>query len=581
MDRAETLGTGGFAKVKKAIHKLTGEKVAVKIMSKAHLRETNDLGRVALEVEALKQLNHQNISQLYFVHETETHFFLVLEYAHGGELFDYIVTRERCKEEEARAFFRQIVSAVSNCHENGIAHRDLKPENLLLDKHSNIKLIDFGLIAKPTNLTTDLLKTCCGSAAYAAPELIRGEKYIGTKADMWSLGILLYALLCGFLPFDDENTQRLYKLIQRGTYEIPAWLSSESQRLIGQLLKHKPDSRITMSQLLVHPWLLKGTGKDRIDPASTCRADNNIEPSVLAEMAKYYGLDTRTMEKKIREYKYDAITLNYKLLLLRQQQGQPLRLPAKKAHMDPGAAMKMMQIAGKNQSAARHGLDGADAPAARRKSGSMAAELGSKAVAQSILSKGKTRLDLGDPVPLSQESRSASMGPGSSFGEDLSKINKEAVKPSNGNRLEVEGRREGYGSHAGGLNAVGTTEKPKATRSLFGSLGSLFGSRESLTQPRKVKALFNVKTTSTKIPDAVKEEVLRVVADAGYEIKEKGYSITAKKYVPGTKKLDMQIKFEVCCIDKVELTGIRLSRMRGDTWAYKKETDALLGKMKL
>lgn len=209
----------------------------------------NDLERVYVEIQALKDLNHQNISRLFYAHETSTKFYLVLEFAVGGELFDYIVARERCKEDEARVFFRQITSAVAFCHMNGIAHRDLKPENLLLDSHSNIKLIDFGLIARPKNLKEDLLSTCCGSAAYAAPELIRGEKYLGERADMWSLGILLYALLCGFLPFDDDNTQRLYRLIQRGTYEIPPWLTADSQKIIGSLLKHKPESRYVTLQL--------------------------------------------------------------------------------------------------------------------------------------------------------------------------------------------------------------------------------------------------------------------------------------------------------------------------------------------
>jgi maternal embryonic leucine zipper kinase len=212
----ETIGSGGFAKVKMARHKMTSEKVAIKIMDKAHLLKTDDLKRVPQEIASLKVLQHPNISRLFQVLETEDKYFLVLEHAPGGELFDYIVTRDRLKEGEARMFFRQIVAAVAFCHSKGIAHRDLKPENLLLDANKNIKLIDFGLVSRPANLATTRLTTCCGSAAYAAPELIRGEPYLGAPADIWSLGILLYALLCGFLPFDDENTQRLYRLIQRG-----------------------------------------------------------------------------------------------------------------------------------------------------------------------------------------------------------------------------------------------------------------------------------------------------------------------------------------------------------------------------
>jgi len=579
MDRAETIGSGGFAKVKKARHKLTGERVAIKVMDKAKLAATNDLERVALEISALKDLNHQHISQLYFVHETETHYYLVLEFAHGGELFDYIVARERCKENEAREFFRQIVKALAYCHMHGIAHRDLKPENLLLDKKSNIKLIDFGLIARPSDLYKDLLTTCCGSAAYAAPELIRGEKYIGPKADMWSLGILLYALLCGFLPFDDENTQHLYKLIQKGLYEIPPWLSADSQKIIGALLKHRPDSRLTMDQLLKHPWLLKDTDLDRIDPSSTCRPRDTVEPVVLAEMAKYYGVDTKVMEAKILERKYDAVTLNYEMLLQRLVSGSPVRLPANKAHMDPAAAMQMMQLSAKQKAPGRDRAAAAADAGAAPIAGSVPEGMGSKAVAHALLSKNRNRIDLGDPVPLTREARSNSVGMGSAGGiTSLDQIGR--GDPAEGSLARV-GRREGYGSHADNLNAAGATAKPRS-KGLFGSLGSLFGSRESLHQPRKIKAFFNVKTTSTKSPEDVRSEVLRVVSEAGFEVKDKGYVVTVKKFQPGPKnKVEMQIKFEVCVCDKVDLTGIRLSRIKGDTFAYKKTTDALLEMMKL
>jgi len=567
MEKADTIGAGGFAKVKKTKHKLTGERVAIKIMDKAALRETNDLERVYLEIQALKDLNHQNISELYFVHETSTKFYLVLEFAHGGELFDYIVARERCREEEARAFFRQIASAVAYCHSKGIAHRDLKPENLLLDKESNIKLIDFGLIARPANLSGDLLSTCCGSAAYAAPELIRGEKYVGPKADMWSLGILLYALLCGFLPFDDDNTQRLYRLIQRGTYEIPPWLTVESQKLIGALLRHKPDSRLTMDQLLKHPWLLKGTKLSAIDPSSQNRPRNDLEPAVVTEMAKYYGLDQSTMEAKIKEQLYDGITCNYALLLKRFSKGSSIRLPQGKAGMDPAAAMQLIR----NSKPSKTAFDMAGSMDNLHVTGSVPVGLGSKTVAQMAISGGKVRPDLmpSEPTPLSRDQRSSSHDGG---------LN--AVGLGKGG-AESNLAKKDFGSHAGGLDAVG---KSKRSTGLFGSLGSLFGSRDNLMQPRKVKALFNVKTTSTKEPQAVYDSVKAVLESNGYEVKNKGFLLKARMYDTsgkGSKKTSMAINFEVCCIDKVDLTGIRLVRVKGDTWAYKKETERLLEQMSL
>ncbi|NXY73579.1 MELK kinase, partial [Glareola pratincola] len=191
----ETIGTGGFAKVKLAQHLLTGEKVAIKIMDKLALGD--DLPRVKIEIDAMKNLSHQHICQLYHVIETSEKVFMVLEYCPGGELFDYIVSKDRLSEEEARVFFRQIVSAIAYIHSQGYAHRDLKPENLLIDEEHNLKLIDFGLCAKPKGGLDNRLNTFCGSPVYAAPELIQGKAYIGSEADIWSMGVLLYALLCG------------------------------------------------------------------------------------------------------------------------------------------------------------------------------------------------------------------------------------------------------------------------------------------------------------------------------------------------------------------------------------------------
>uniref|UniRef100_A0A8C3PYX7 Maternal embryonic leucine zipper kinase n=1 Tax=Chrysolophus pictus TaxID=9089 RepID=A0A8C3PYX7_CHRPC len=252
----ETIGTGGFAKVKLGRHLLTGEKVAIKIMDKFALGD--DLPRVKTEIDAMKNLSHQHVCRLYHVIETSKKIFMVLEYCPGGELFDYIVSKDRLSEEEARVFFRQIVSAIAYVHSQGYAHRDLKPENLLIDEKHNLKLIDFGLCAKPKGGLDYRLNTCCGSPAYAAPELIQGKAYIGSEADIWSMGVLLYALLCGFLPFDDDNVMALYRRITRGKYTVPKWLSPSSTLLLNQLLQVDPKKRITVKHLLSHPWLMQG-----------------------------------------------------------------------------------------------------------------------------------------------------------------------------------------------------------------------------------------------------------------------------------------------------------------------------------
>uniref|UniRef100_A0A9J8C2Y4 Maternal embryonic leucine zipper kinase n=1 Tax=Cyprinus carpio carpio TaxID=630221 RepID=A0A9J8C2Y4_CYPCA len=252
----ETIGSGGFAKVKLGRHILTGEKVAIKIMEKKDLGD--DLPRVKTEIEAMKNLSHQHVCRLYHVIETSSKIYMVLEYCPGGELFDYIIAKDRLSEEETRVFFRQIISALAYVHSKGYAHRDLKPENLLIDENHNLKLIDFGLCAKPKGGLGLELLTCCGSPAYAAPELIQGKAYIGSEADVWSMGVLLYALLCGFLPFDDDNYMVLYRKITRGKYSNPHWLSPASILLLNQMMQVDPKRRLTVKQLLDHPWVMKG-----------------------------------------------------------------------------------------------------------------------------------------------------------------------------------------------------------------------------------------------------------------------------------------------------------------------------------
>lgn len=177
-----TIGEGTFGKVKIGTHNLTNEKVAVKILEKERIKDIADIERVAREIHILKLIRHPNIIQLYEIIETPVKLFLIMEYASGGELFDYIVTQHRVKEPEACKFFQQILSGIEYIHKLGIVHRDLKPENLLLDDNKNIKIVDFGL--SNTYKDNETLNTACGSPCYAAPEMIAGKEYHGLKVDI-------------------------------------------------------------------------------------------------------------------------------------------------------------------------------------------------------------------------------------------------------------------------------------------------------------------------------------------------------------------------------------------------------------
>ncbi|KAG8225023.1 hypothetical protein J437_LFUL006034 [Ladona fulva] len=318
----ETIGRGGFAKVKLATHVLTDEKVAIKIMDKRKLGD--DLPRVLTELAAMKILDHQNICRLIQALETENYIFMVLEYCPGGELFDYIVEKDRLSEVESRSFFRQIISAVGYVHNLGYAHRDLKPENLLLDEEQKLKLIDFGLCAKPVGGMDSKLETCCGSPAYAAPELVSGKAYLGSEADIWSMGVLLYALLCGFLPFDDENIGHLYRKILGGHYQQPKWLSDDSKKLIRSMLQVDPKRRISIKELCCHPWVMEG-----YDTPVLCDTQKDrkfLDEDCVKEMSAFRGVSVNKMREALLQWKFDFDTATYLLLLQRKKRGLPISL---------------------------------------------------------------------------------------------------------------------------------------------------------------------------------------------------------------------------------------------------------------
>eukprot|EP01137_Pigoraptor_chileana_P031656 Opistho-2@19839 len=248
----ETLGVGSFGKVKLAVHQLTKHKVAVKILNRQKIKSLDMVGKIRREIQNLKLFRHPHIIKLYEVINTPTDIFMVMEYVSGGELFDYIVKNGKLSEFEARKFFQQIISGVDYCHRHMVVHRDLKPENLLLDSNLNVKIADFGL----SNMMTDgdFLKTSCGSPNYAAPEVISGKLYAGPEVDVWSCGVILYALLCGKLPFDDEYIPNLFRKIKGGIFALPPHLSEDAKDLLLSMLQVDPLKRITIKQIREHAW---------------------------------------------------------------------------------------------------------------------------------------------------------------------------------------------------------------------------------------------------------------------------------------------------------------------------------------
>ena len=312
----EEIGSGGFAKVVQGIHIPTGEKVAVKIMDKEQIfSEPLNLDRIQREIRILKIVRHKNIIKLYELMETPNKIYLVMEYCNGGELFDYIVSKQHLTERQACRFFQEIINSIEYLHSLNIVHRDLKPENLLLDKINNkitLKLIDFGI----SNCYTPdkLLNTPCGTASYAPPEMHKGEEYYGLLSDVWSAGVVLYAMAFGYLPFceDDEDTN-ISNIIE-GNYEIPEEASPELADLLIHLLDINPLTRYDLEQIKEHPWfnmvkpykyipgIIEGYHKIPIDMK-------------IVEVCEQYGYDKDKVIESVEKCKYNRNSSVYYIIL--------------------------------------------------------------------------------------------------------------------------------------------------------------------------------------------------------------------------------------------------------------------------
>lgn len=317
------------------------------IVSKEHSNhsQTNPYG-IEREIVIMKLISHANVMALFEVWENKSELYLVLEYVDGGELFDYLVSRGKLPEREAIHYFKQIVEGVSYCHSFNICHRDLKPENLLLDKKNRkIKIADFGMAA--LELPNKLLKTSCGSPHYASPEIVMGRPYHGGPSDVWSCGIVLFALLTGHLPFNDDNIKKLLLKVQSGKYQMPMNLSAEARNLISKILVIDPEKRITTQEILEHPLIkkydnlpankmlrkMKGDSMTRGKSNSDLHLLDNVSPSIVTLHTKneidesilrslqilWHGVSRELITAKLLQKPMSEEKLFYSLLLQYKQ----------------------------------------------------------------------------------------------------------------------------------------------------------------------------------------------------------------------------------------------------------------------
>ncbi|KAJ3720435.1 hypothetical protein C8R42DRAFT_670720 [Lentinula raphanica] len=240
------IGEGAYGKVRIGTHRLTSTRVAIKQIPKSMSAS------LTREIHHHRQLHHPHITQMYEVIATESSIWIVTELCSGGELFDYLTEKGRLTEDETRFLFGQLCLAVAYLHEKGIVHRDLKLENVLLDERCRVKLGDFGFTREFERGV--LMDTYCGTTGYASPEMLQGKKYLGAEVDIWSLGVILYVLLTGMLPFDDDDEQIMRDKVILGEFEDPEWLSEDARDLIQNILQKEPSQRLTIPQILEHPW---------------------------------------------------------------------------------------------------------------------------------------------------------------------------------------------------------------------------------------------------------------------------------------------------------------------------------------
>ena len=254
--KEEPIGKGTFSTVKLGINKETKEKVAIKILEKKKILLKEDLERVKREINILKNFNNLNVIKVYEIYESKTRHYLIMEYCEKGELFNHIVENQKLENEEASYFYYQLINGLEYIHSKGVVHRDLKPENLLIGKGKILKIIDFGL----SNYFNgkNLLVTPCGSPCYASPEMVSGKKYNGFCIDIWSTGIILYAMVCGYLPFEDPDNDVLFKKILKANLEFPDDLNDNVIDLINKILVTNPDKRIKINEIKQHPFYLQG-----------------------------------------------------------------------------------------------------------------------------------------------------------------------------------------------------------------------------------------------------------------------------------------------------------------------------------
>lgn len=627
-----TLGEGTYGKVKWAVNINTGQEVAIKIMKPQEVKDKGDIER---EINILKLLKHPNIVELYeSIHdEPNGKVYLVLELVNGGELFDYIVARGRVKEKEARKLFRQIVSAVEYCHGNLIVHRDLKPENLLLDSEGNIKINDFGFsnVIKPGKLFT----TFCGSPLYAAPEIFLAKEYTGPEVDIWSMGVILYVLVCGQLPWAVGRDGRVEDLdaLLNAQYDVPknCDMSIECRNLIARMIVPKRKKRATISEIRSHPWVHEGYFGPPPCLLKTRNPVTEINRKILDQVA-LIGFDIRTAERQILANDNCAAVSAYHLLHEKtfgdatppQPTPTPSTPPSPPGSPARSSSISMQTAPSFPEVSLRPRTRSVLVPAKQEyhsapssPSASATPATPSSPLAQSskvrLTDVSPLALGSGPVVTQADENRFPrdTKRPGTM---DHMLASKRFSLPTNFTREQVQPQparpSTPQSTSQSQTNVLASPTRKTSSR----ILSNLFRRKEKAATPpgsptqssdkpssglrrlpsltfgrrpkdkiRTIKGVFNVDTTTMKNPREIMEEVLRVLGDQPLEVDFEGYTFRCKSTEEGAGegKSRLQFEVEVCQIKGLSMNGVKFKRVAGDVWEYRNMCQNLMALMKL
>uniref|UniRef100_A0A673CGM2 non-specific serine/threonine protein kinase n=1 Tax=Sphaeramia orbicularis TaxID=375764 RepID=A0A673CGM2_9TELE len=527
--------------------------------------------------------------KLFEVIESEKTLYLVMEYASGGEVFDYLVAHGRMKEKEARAKFRQIVSAVEYCHQKRIVHRDLKAENLLLDADMNIKIADFGFSNEFT--LGSKLDTFCGSPPYAAPELFQGKKYDGPEVDVWSLGVILYTLVSGSLPFDGQNLKELRERVLRGKYRIPFYMSTDCENLLKKLLVLNPGKRSSLQQIMEDRWMNAGYDKEDLKPYSEPEPEFNDLKRI--ELMETMGFPPEEVRTALEGQKYNEATATYLLL-----GKKPAEFEGGESSSSSGLLQRSRpssDLNGSSQSPA-HSRNVSSNQKQRRFSDHGEFTSGLTCLAANVTSPSSCP-SLSSAHPPSSSPSAFSIASSSSTPPDRIRFPRGSSSRSTFHGPHLRDRRPA--TYNGPPTSPAPVQQPipslgtphrGTSGSLIGKITSKFGRRslsgeskeeERDSKPRSLRFTWSMKTTSSMEPVDMMKEIRRVLDSNNCDYEQREPYLLFCVHGDGRHDSLVQWEMEVCKLPRLSLNGVRFKRISGTSIAFKNIASKVANELRL